>query len=447
MTYQGRVAVAVSVAVAVAVLLGAVGSYLAASRVLLDGLDRSLENQVPDRPLGPRALERLDGRGFPLGQIPGRLGGAGAFVQLVRADGTVVGAAGVTDRLPVDDRTLATARGGEAFFATVEVEDTSLRVYTEQVARNVAVQVARPIEEIEDALTRLRRTLFLVGSGGVLLAVVLGTGAARRLVAPVRDLTRTAETVAATQDLTHRIEVDGADELARLANSFNVMLANLDRARQAQRQLVADASHELRTPLTSLRTNIEVLLQGDELDSADRERLLRDVVVQLDEFGALVGGLVELARGDAPARAPTAVRLDELAEEVAERARIRNRDVPIEVRAEPTTVRGERDRLERAIANLLDNACSHGDGPVEVEVAAGEVSVRDHGPGVPEAERQRIFERFYRAPEARGRPGSGLGLAIVAQVAESHGGEVTVEAPDGGGTRFRLRLPTASDVG
>ncbi|MDX1659505.1 MAG: HAMP domain-containing sensor histidine kinase [Nitriliruptorales bacterium] len=447
MTYRTRVAVAVALAVVVAVVLASVAAYVAAARTLQHNVDRALEQQVPDRELGPRFLDRLRERGLRPGIVQGFLGGAGAFVQLVRSDGTVLGAPGVDERLPVTDRTLAAARGGDRFFETVTIDGIDVRVFTRPVAPDVAIQVARPIEDVAESLRRLRRALLFVVLGGAGIAAVGGALVSRRAVRPVQRLTAAAETVADTHDLSHRIEVSGDDELARLAETFNLMLANLEDARRSQQQLVADASHELRTPLTSLRTNIEVLQREDELDPDDRSRLVRDVTAQLDEFGALVAGLVELARGDVPVRAPTEVRLDELVGDVVGRVASRYRDVTIDVESEPTVVRGEEDRLERAVTNLLDNACKYGDGgAIEVSVRDGAVVVRDHGPGLDPDDPSRIFDRFYRAPSARGAPGSGLGLAIVKQIAESHDGSVEAHnAPDGGAV-FRLSLPPAQEA-
>jgi two-component system sensor histidine kinase MprB len=220
------------------------------------------------------------------------------------------------------------------------------------------------------------------------------------------------------------------------------MLDSLEGAIRSQRQLVADASHELRTPLTSLRTNIDLLRQGVALNDRDRERLLRDVTRELEELTTLVANIVELARGSQRDLHLERVRLDELAERVVERAASRFPHVVLRLEADETTVWGDREELERAIWNLVENAAkwSNGSGRIDLMIAGGEVSVRDHGPGVPEADRPFIFDRFYRSETARGQPGSGLGLAIVRQVAESHGGRVDVEDAEGGGARFRLML-------
>jgi two-component system sensor histidine kinase MprB len=222
------------------------------------------------------------------------------------------------------------------------------------------------------------------------------------------------------------------------------MLEALSEAERSQRQLVADASHELRTPLTSLRTNIEVLSSG-MLPPDDHERLLRDLVAQLDELTVLVSDLVDLARGDEPEAGVEDVRLDALVADAVERARRHAADKKFFTELEPCLVEGVPGRLDRAITNLLDNAAkwSPAGGQIEVRVRGGEVSVRDHGPGIAEADLPYVFDRFYRAPAARGLPGSGLGLAIVRQVAESHGGTVLAERANGGGARMSLKLPTA----
>jgi two-component system sensor histidine kinase MprB len=259
----------------------------------------------------------------------------------------------------------------------------------------------------------------------------------------VRRLGEASEHVTATRDLSRRIDPGRPDELGRLAASFNTMLEALEGSIGAQRALVADASHELRTPLTSARTNVEVLARSGELEPEERERILADVTVQLEELSVLVGDLVELARDGETPQEPADVRLDLVAEDAVERLRRHAPDVVFTTALEPTTVIGVEPRLARAVGNLLDNAAkwSPPGGEVEVRVRDGEVVVRDHGPGIDEEDVPRVFDRFYRSPSARGLPGSGLGLAIVRQVAEEHGGEVSAERADGGGALLRLSLP------
>ena len=237
----------------------------------------------------------------------------------------------------------------------------------------------------------------------------------------------------------------GNDELSQLATTFNAMLESLDEAAQRQRQLVQDASHELRTPLTSLRTNIEVLASDGPMPAEDRKQLLADVVAQLTEMTALIGELTELARGEGQQTALEEVRLDLVTEEAIRRTARNHPDVPIDSDLSPTTAVGTPATLERAIANLLDNAAkwSPSGAHIDVRLHDGELSVRDRGPGIADSDLPHIFERFYRATSARSMPGSGLGLAIVKQVAEAHGGTVVAETRAAeGGTIMRFTSAT-----
>jgi two-component system, OmpR family, sensor histidine kinase MprB len=236
----------------------------------------------------------------------------------------------------------------------------------------------------------------------------------------------------------------------RLARRFNAMLDRLGASQAAlgaslrsQQRLIADASHELRTPVTSLRTNAEVLREAHDLTQSEREALLGDVVAQAEELGALVADIIELARDGDPGATVEEVRLDRLVEEAVERAHRHAPGVIFEMALAPCVVEAAPERLGRAVNNLLDNAAKHSPhgGVVEVRVVGGELSVRDHGPGVDAADAPHVFDRFYRGAGARDRPGSGLGLAIVRQVAEARGGTVTVEDAPGGGALFRLSLP------
>jgi two-component system, OmpR family, sensor histidine kinase MprB len=278
---------------------------------------------------------------------------------------------------------------------------------------------------------------------GIAGAIALARLATRTAVRPVAELTDAAEHVARTRDLTRRIEREGDDELSRLAGAFNTMLEALDDSQRAQRRLVADASHELRTPLTSLRTNLEVLGRGG-LGAADHARLRADVIAQLEELTLLVADLVDLAREEESVAEREALRLDELVAAAVERAARHAPGVRFTSDLEPVVVDGVRSRLDRAVANLLDNAAKYGAGTVEVTLRDGILTVRDHGPGIAEEDLPFVFDRFYRAPSARGRPGSGLGLAIVRQAAEAHGGTVHADrAPDGGAV-LRMALSPSS---
>jgi two-component system sensor histidine kinase MprB len=346
---------------------------------------------------------------------------------------------------------------GGMYLTDVQVGDNHLRelVLPVEVRSGLemlpaAVQLARPLNGIDHVLSHLRLILFVLCAGGVALAAVLGRLAASRVLAPLAEVAQTAEHISETEDLASRIHVHADDEVGQLATRFNAMMERLQSSREeldesvrAQRQLVADASHELRTPITSLRTNIEVLLEGGQLSDEDRRRLLADVVEQSEELSALIGDLIELARGDLPHDMVEDVRLDRILEESISRARRDHPEVAFEASLQPVTVEGVPERLGRAANNLLDNAARHSPphGVVEVTVNADGLRVRDHGTGVDEADLPYVFDRFYRGKNSRGRQGSGLGLAIVRQVAVQLGGSVDVSnAPDGGAI-FSLQLP------
>jgi two-component system sensor histidine kinase MprB len=437
MTFRARLTLVSTAAVAVAVVLASGVIYVVARGQLRSQVDDALRARLHavSYRMVPGGV-RID---FP--DLP--FGGASGFAQIVSSDGEVFREEGATLTLPVDDRVREVAAGREdAFLEDAVASGSHLRILTAKLRPGFAVQLARPLDEVGRTLNRLGLILLAVALGGVALAAGLGTLVARAAVSPVRRLTDAAEHVTSTTDLTERIEVKGSDEISRLADRFNRMLAALDRSLATQRQLVADASHELRTPLTSIRTNIEVLAKAKDLPDDERAELLSDVVAQLEELSVLVRDLVELARGHEPSQEAEEVRLDEVVQRAVERAEKFAPGIRFTARIEPSLVRGVPGRLERAVGNLLDNAVkwSPAGGEVEVQVQDGEVTVRDHGPGIDESDLPFVFDRFYRAPSARGLPGSGLGLAIVRQVAEVHGGTVTVERADGGGARFRLRL-------
>jgi two-component system, OmpR family, sensor histidine kinase MprB len=443
MTFRARLTLAVALAVAVAVAGASAITYVLVRNELRSQVDDALRERVSSVRL---AVDTDEQTGEPYLRLPpDRYGGAPGITQLVTSDGEAIRSPDATVELPVSERARLTAAGEHApFFADARVSGTHLRVYTLPVDRpGLALQIARPLGEVDDALSRISRLLVLIAAAGIALAAGLGLVVAKAVLAPVQRLTRAAEDVSETRDLSRRIEDDGSDELARLARTFNSMLAALEDSARLQRQLVSDASHELRTPLTSLRTNIEVLARGDALPEGDRAQLLQDVTDQLTEMTALIAELVELARGDQAPSEPVDVRLDLATADAIERTRRNRPGVSFRPELEESLVRGVPATIERAISNLLDNAAkwSPPEGEVEVTVRAGEVTVRDHGPGIAAEDLPFVFDRFYRAPAARGMPGSGLGLAIVRQVAEAHGGTVTAEAAEGGGTRLRLSLP------
>jgi two-component system, OmpR family, sensor histidine kinase MprB len=494
-SFRRRIALVAAAAVAIAVVLASLLTYLLTSHQLHSQVDGQLGNRGRE---APRLLQFLDGRGGhthgagghapfglaagslpatrtepasktprgashrratgnnPFGNLPPGPDQVRGYQQVVGANGTILLRSARDISLPVDTPTrLLAARGGKSFFRDAYLDGTHLRVLAEPLGPGRAIQFAQPLTEVDSLLGRLRLILALLDIGGIALAALLGRLVAGAAVLPVKRLTQATEHVTRTQDLSGRIEAAGVDEIGRLATSFNAMLdalehsmSALDASVHAQRQLVADASHELRTPVTSLRTNIEILQQAENMDPDERRRLLSDVVEQIGELTLLMNDLIDLARGEEPSADTEDLRLDLLVSEVAERTRRHAPATPLLLELTPTIVVGVPARLERAVANLLDNAVKYSppDEPVEIELAGEELTVRDHGPGISAEDLTHVFDRFYRGAEARGRPGSGLGLAIVRQVVRQHGGSVTAEHAPGGGTLMRLGLPGAETV-
>ncbi len=317
------------------------------------------------------------------------------------------------------------------------------------------LQYARPLSDVEATVRRVRLFLFFGVLSGTGLALVAGLMLARRAMAPIAALTATTREIARTRDPNRRVPVpDADDEVAELARTLEEMLQALEASRaesahmlSRQRQFVADASHELRTPLTSVLANLDILaetLEGDHREVA--ESALRSS----QRMRRLVADLLLLARQDAQraaSREPVDLRrvvIDAAAElgPIAEGHQL-------VVEAEPATVCGARDELHRLALNLMENALKHTPPGTTVRATTGVEAeeavlvVRDDGPGVPPALRERIFERFVRGEGDRGGS-SGLGLAIVRAVAEAHGGTVVLAPPEPGmGARFEVRLPLA----
>jgi two-component system, OmpR family, sensor histidine kinase MprB len=441
MTFRARLALVAAAAVALAVVVASFVVYFVVRDQLRSTVDDSLRSRAAE-------LARTPVHDFKhFAPASSELGGAPGYPQLVGDNGEIGLPPGVYTKLPVNDDVIAIARTGNGtHFFGAYLNGTHIRLLAFPYLPGVAVEIARPLTEVDRSLGRIKNILILIGGAGIAIAAGLGLVVARAALAPVRRLTRATETVTRTGDLSQRIDDRGSDELSRMAASFNAMLAALQESSRAQRQLVADASHELRTPLTSLRTNIEVLASERELPPGERERLLDDVVEQLGEMTTLIAELMDLARGEEQQGEPEEVRLDLLTADTVERARRNRPGVTFVTDLEESVVHGVPATLERAVANLLDNAAkwSPPNGQVEVAVRDGHVTVRDHGPGIDEEDLPYVFDRFYRASSARGLPGSGLGLAIVRQVAVAHGGTITAERAEGGGTRMTLSLNGAS---
>ncbi|MGH2893285.1 MAG: sensor histidine kinase [Solirubrobacteraceae bacterium] len=447
MTLRKRLSLIAAASVAIAVLIAVIGCYMLVRHQLRSQIDGSLRAQENE-------VQQTHQLGSAPPGIPASAGGPAQYVQLVFQSGFHRESGGLT--LPITSRVMHIANAqGATSISDVWVGDNHLRMLTMSVLVGdqqipAALELARPLNAADNVLSDLRLVLTLLLLGGVAMAAILGRLASRRVLAPLAEVADVAQEIGKTDDLTKRLKVHADDEVGQLATNFNAMLDRLEASREAlddsvraQRQLVADASHELRTPVTSLRTNIEVLLEDVELDPEDRRRLLADVVEQSEELTALVGDLIELARGDQPGPETDDVRLDGVAAESLARARRNAPGIHFDATLVPTLVDGVPERLGRAINNLLDNAARHSPagGPVELGVGPHGVEVRDHGTGVEPEDLPYVFDRFFRGRNSRGRQGSGLGLAIVRQVAQQHGGSASVTNAVDGGAIFTLHLP------
>ncbi|MFF3539081.1 sensor histidine kinase [Streptomyces sp. NPDC002466] len=451
-----RLALLVAAAVAVAVAAVAASCWFMVKVQLENQLDASLRDTQVDK----RYLTELYTYCRGTTQLPPRPY-SGFTVQLVDSQGTVCIAPGAA-QLPVTAADLAVIgheRADTLHWATA-ADGSRMRVYTTplrvsqglgQPDTELALSLARPVSEVDRPLSTLAWVLLAVSGIGVLGAGAAGLWVARTGLRPVDQLTRAVEHVARTEDLTVRIPVEGEDEIARLSSSFNSMTASLASSRDRQAQLIADAGHELRTPLTSLRTNIELLARSEDTGRAippdDRRALMKSVKAQMTELASLIGDLQELSRPDATGPGPLqVVALHDIADTALERARLRGPELTIRADLTPWYVRAEPAALERAVVNVLDNAVKFSPprGTIEVALRDGELTVRDHGPGIPADELPHVFERFWRSPSARQLPGSGLGLSIVARTVQQAGGEITLRpAENGDGTVAAIRLPGA----
>lgn len=458
-SFQRRLTALVAVAVGIAVAVVASVSYFSVSQHLYGQVDQVLINY--DRQITQSAEAFGNGGRVPPGVIRASQQN-GNIVEVVPRAGSPVSLAALfgegtsTTFAPSgSERSVASEPNGtyrldDVSSGGVEYRVLALSVSLGSASSNgftpSAILIATPLTSTLNTLDRLRLVLYVVALAGIAVAVMLGLAISRVTIRPVKRLTAAAEHVAATQELDARIDDGGTDELGRLAQAFNAMLAALGASRSQQAQLVSDAGHELRTPLTSLRTNVELMMRAGQLPEADQRELYGDISAQIEELTTLIGDLVELARQDEQQPEPVEVRLDSIVEHALQRAQRRAPALRFDVALTPGSIRAQPPLLERAVLNVLDNAAkwSPAGAAVEVRLARGDswvLEVRDHGPGIAPEDRPKVFDRFYRAPTARAMPGSGLGLAIVRQVVEAHGGHVTLDETPGGGTTVRIELP------
>ncbi|MFF9135922.1 ATP-binding protein [Streptomyces sp. NPDC014806] len=434
-----------AVTAAVTVLVGIL-SYNAAARLVrvdqqsvFDEVVHDVRDEVRQHRMSPEDFSSL---------APGHdvVRPARTNVQVLGADGAVSDSG--SPALPVTeaDRTTAASPGAGrmVLHKDVDVGSDVYRIATVSLGgKRGAVQVAQEFSDTEDLLRALQQRTLILMAAVVVAAGLFGWWLARRITRRLIVLTAAAEDVARTRRLGIQVPVTGYDEVGRLGRAFDRMLGRLAQSEEDQRRLVQDAGHELRTPLTSLRTNISLLKRIDELPPGSREELVADLGQEARELTDLVNELVDLAAGQSDSEPPQPVDLADLAEDVAGLARRRTgREIVLRVSGETTTY-GRPGMLQRAVSNLVENAAKFdrdGTGPIEINVAGParpgtvRVEVLDRGPGIADADLLRVFDRFYRAADARSLPGSGLGLSIVREVALAHGGAPFAQHREGGGS-------------
>ena len=451
-----RVALLTTIVVGLSVAVMAAAAFVTVRMAMQAALDESLLNRAT-KAADAGAIAELQ-----LQMPPWMYGAADVRIAVITADGQIRSLDRGTPQLNLGDPELAVAQGSaEQSVRTIRAGDQRYRIVTVPAGADQALILAQSLEGQDLVLAKLGITMLVAGGLGVLAAALAGWGVARNGLRPVRRLTAAVEHIARTEDL-RPLQVEGDDELARLATAFNSMLMALAASRDRQRRLVADAGHELRTPLTSLRTNLDLLAQIDQapldgtrsasaggLPPEARAELLEDVRAQIEELTTLVGDLVELARDEPITHVVETVDLVDVLERALAKVRRRAPSVIFDVRADPWWVVGEPASLERAVTNLLDNAAkwSAPGGVVHVTLTGGSLIVDDSGQGIAPDDLPHIFDRFYRSEESRAMPGSGLGLSIVRQVAERHSGVVAAGTAPGGGARLVLTLPGAARRG
>ncbi len=382
--------------------------------------------------------------------------GGVAAVQIVDARDAVVSVSPGTDRVNplVTPEELEQLRDGDIITVASPTSDARLRVIARK-AGNLTVVVFTDLSRVDDSQRILTRAALIGSPLGVLLMAIATYGVVALTLRPVAALRHGAADITAAGLAKQRLPVGSAkDEIHRLAVTLNAMLDRIDSATSRQRTFVGDAAHELRSPMASLRVQLEVSQRlGPQVDWAS---LIDDVLVDVDRLDRLVDDLLTLARLDESGslRRREPVALDDIVESVS--AGYGQARVPVRAQTTPAVVDGDPDALRRVVINLVNNAVHYARSEVSVALTRGQRSgrpvalivVEDDGPGIPEAERQRVFDRFYRVQESRSREtgGTGLGLPIVRDIVRNHHGRVQLAARADGapGLRAIVTLPLAA---
>ncbi len=436
MSLRWKIALALGALAALATIAVGMASYRSTRDRLYAEIDESLANAERLLPVDPRGEVVTLERG-PLAVYE---------VQVIDREGNVRFSTFDAAKAPTASQIELIGTRRESVVETVSVDGDPYRMRTVGFA-NGALQVARPLNEVERVLDSLRARTAVIVVLVTASAVLVGLLVAGRVTASLRRLTGAAETVGTTGRLDVEVPAHGSDEVGRLGSAFRDMLGSLESSRAAQQRLVQDAGHELRTPLTSLRTNLDVLRRHPRLAADERAHVIDDMHAETEQLVQLVNEIVAVASGASDDEPATRFSLGAAAAEVAERYE-RRPSRAVTLTADDSNVLAQRNAVQRAISNLLDNArkfdCTGG--PIEVRVQEGTLEVLDRGPGIAEGELALVFDRFHRADEARSLPGSGLGLSIVRDVVERQGGTVAAANRPDGGAVVGFTLPVASDA-
>lgn len=379
----------------------------------------------------------------------------GVSIQILETDGTAIKSVGPYQNLPLDPGAQRSALEGSPTLATrADLADGSVRVFTQAMLDQGdpigIVQISESLTDTEDALRGLATSLLI---GSPMLVVAAGLGGyilAGRALAPIDQITTTANRISA-EDLSGRLHLpQSADEVGRLAATFDRMLGRLENAFIRERRFTSDAAHQLRTPLAAMQTIIGVTTQRRRTP-AEYEAALADLAEETAQLGALTDDLLRLARAEQAVATTDTVNLGTLLTDLADSLRPLADAKGLSLRCEAERnlmVRGDADGLIRLFVNLLDNAIKYTDhGSVQVSARSVDEQVvcvvTDTGPGIGATDLPSVFERFYRGEGATGTPGTGLGLAIAQEIARAHAGTLEAASSAGTGSRFTVRLPRA----
>ena len=451
MTLQLRLTFALVAVITSVVAVSGILAVSSAENELVDGVDdflidraKSIEDLQSN--VEARSFVQRDEKKSVLSEF---LAEPDAVTQIVDPKGQIIFAFPIS--LPLEDAEIRIAsQKDENLSGVIQIRKSTVggvdyRILSKPLPRGGLLQIGRDLSEVNDAISGMVRAFLLLGLIGIAIAILSAWVLASQLAKPIKRLSKTAEHVARTQELTAFIDSkDGDKEVRRLAESFNVMLRALSTSRDQQKRLVTDASHELRTPLTSVRTNIELLAKAKSIEAIDKESIIRDLKTEINELSLLVDEIVNLATST-DFRSENFVPKDlyETTRQVAEKFSRRSGRT-IKVASSGDSMRDMQcSAIERAISNLVDNAIKFSPEGTDIVITVenGTVCVRDFGIGVREDDRDQLFERFFRSVDTRSHPGSGIGLSIVEEIILRHDGQVFVRAPENGsGTEVGFTL-------